>query len=147
MQKFRFRLERVHELWTRQADLEEMRLKQLFSQLHALEEERQRLVRELAAAETALRQARQVESWELEAMSGFRRYTEQCQRGNAQRQAECKAAIQRQQQAVMEARRRTRLMDKLKERKLAAWQQELARELETTAAESFLARLVRERPA
>jgi len=42
--------------------------------------------------------------------------------------------------AMMEARRRFRLLEKLKERRLAEWQKVQERELDQIASESFLAK-------
>ena len=47
---------------------------------------------------------------------------------------------------MLEARRRCRLLERLKERRLADWTAERNRQLEEVASESFLARWRRDHP-
>jgi len=144
MQRFSFPLQRVLELWERQAELAELRFGELNARRAALDVEQQNLEQERDTAGRNLVESHSVTATELMALESFRQYAAEQLRLIARRQAECDAAIEQQRLVVMEARRRTRLMEKLRERKLAEWKYLFDRELEETAAESFLSRLARE---
>ena len=58
--------------------------------------------------------------------------------------AKCKQRIERQQAACLVARRDVKLLDLLKAKQHKAWQYEVNRELETAAADNYLARIARE---
>jgi hypothetical protein len=51
-----------------------------------------------------------------------------------------------QQKQMLEARRRCRLLERLKDRRLTEWKAAEAHELEEVAAESYLARWKKEEP-
>ena len=62
----------------------------------------------------------------------------------AERQA-CQRALAERKTALLEAQRRCRLLERLKERRHAEWREGVDRELQELASESFLARWNRER--
>ena len=63
----------------------------------------------------------------------------------AARRAETLKKLEVQKLAMLEARRRCQLLERLKERRLEEWEAALARELEDLAADSHLAALARRR--
>jgi flagellar export protein FliJ len=146
MRRFQFNLQRVLDLWGNQADVEELRLHDLVARRRALDEQDQRITKERDDAERHLIQSPSVTATELMALESFRNFTVQQRRQIALQQAECDNLIEKQRTAVIEARRRSRLMEKLRERKQIEWKHESDRELDDIAAESFLARFVRQRP-
>jgi hypothetical protein len=94
----------------------------------------------------------QVRAWsplagrDLAALAGFRVHVRDQERKLAVRRAECLRHIAAQQSAMLEARRRYRLLERLQERQLHEWQLLSSREIEQLAAESHLAGLARRRP-
>ncbi|SPE29220.1 conserved hypothetical protein [Candidatus Sulfopaludibacter sp. SbA3] len=76
---------------------------------------------------------------DLAALGGFRLHVKMQERAIAARRAERQKLLEAQQAAMLEARRRCRLLERLKERRRAEWQAASDREVEEVAAESFLA--------
>jgi len=105
---------------------------------------------ELAAA--AVRAEMQVRSWsplagrDLAALAGFRVHVRDQERTLAARRAECLQRIANQQNAMLEARRRCRLLERLEDRQFRDWQLVSTREIEQFAAESHLTGFARRRP-
>ena len=139
MKSFRFSLERALE-W-RRAELEqaEARFKQQTAELAAIE--RQRAESEAAdlRAETEVRAWRPVSGEDLAALAAFRTGMRRQWELLQARRLECERTLAERQKEMMEARRRVRLLERLKERRLAEWRADFDRELEQQAAESYLA--------
>ena len=86
----------------------------------------------------AVRQSAVVEAGDLWALAAYRqRLMAELQALDRRRGAKQVAA---QRQKVLEAQRQCRLLEKLEQRRQAEWQREADREMESLAAESFLAR-------
>ncbi|MCS7315020.1 MAG: flagellar FliJ family protein [Bryobacterales bacterium] len=143
MKRFVFRLEPVLRWRRGQLELEQNRLRELAAERdrirmrlreleqHRREQESQLLSRDaLSGAELAA-----LEAWRLRQ----RAERERCQQ--ALLEAERRLAEQRER--VLEARRRVRLLEKLRERRYGEWQAEVERQVENLAAESHLGRLGR----
>jgi len=81
---------------------------------------------------------------DLAALDGFRLYVERRAKELAAQRAEQLRKLGDCEKALLEARRRCRLLERLRERRLAEWRSATARELEQLAAESYLARVARE---
>jgi hypothetical protein len=106
-----------------------------------------------AAAELEARGSRteaEVRGWsplsggDLAALGRFQLYVERRAKEVAARRAEQARKLAECEQAMLEARRRCRLLERLRERRLAEWRSATGRELEEIAAESHLARFVRQ---
>ena len=145
MTPFRFPLEKILH-WRRvQLELEENELQRQAAALAELD----RVRAELEAA--AIRTELQVREWsplsgrDLAALSGFRLHVQHEERALAARRAERQKQLDAQQQAMLEARRRCRLLERLRERRLAEWRLASDRELEQFAGECYLAGVVRQR--
>lgn len=140
MKRFVFRLESVLR-WRRSLfEQEQNRLHALVAErdaillrLKELEELRQR-------AEQALLEAPAVTGSELAALEAYRRRLNLERARKQQELTDCEARIEAQRQRVLEAQRRVRLLERLRERRFSEWEAELNRELEALAAESYLAR-------
>ena len=140
MKRFVFRLESVLR-WRRSLfGQEHNRLRALVAErdaillrLKELEELRQR-------AEQALLEAPAVTGSELAALEAYRRRLNLERARKQQELADCEPRIEAQRQRVLEAQRRVRLLERLRERRFSEWEAELNRELEALAAESYLAR-------
>jgi flagellar export protein FliJ len=140
VKRFVFRLESVLR-WRRSLfEQEQNRLHALVAErdaillrLKELEELRQR-------AEQALLEAPAVTGSELAALEAYRRRLNLERARKQQELTDCEARIEAQRQRVLEAQRRVRLLERLRERRFSEWEAELNRELEALAAESYLAR-------
>jgi len=145
MQAFRFPLAKVLHWRRLQLELEENKFKRLTAALAQLDH----TGAELAAA--AVRAEMQVRAWsplagrDLAALAGFRVHVREQERTLAVRRAECVQKIASQQNAMLEARRRCRLLERLEDREFRDWQVLSSREIEQLAAESHLAGLARRR--
>ncbi len=145
MKAFHFPLEKVL-AWRRlQLDLEESRFKRQSAALAALDRTRA----ELEA--TAIRAEVQVRAWtplageDLAALARYRDYVDHAERTLAVRRAACQHQLEEQQKLMMEARRRCRLLERLRDRRLAEWRVHSDRELEQFASECYLAGVARQR--
>jgi flagellar export protein FliJ len=144
MTPFRFRLEKVLQLRRKQLELEEARYQQCVREAADLEAERARMEAEGIGAETQVRAWSPVTGSDLAALANYRKYVSAQEQQTAVRHAEARKRADEQQKAMLEARRRCQLLERLRERRLAAWQAAADKELEHLAAESHLARLSRE---
>ena len=140
MKRFRFPLDSV--LRWRESALEQEEQK-----LQSLRAEEQRILRAIEqarsegiAAEQSIRERREIVSTDLRSLAAFRLHLEQRLKTLAQRRIDQAGLVEQQRRAVLEAERRFQLMVKLRERRLAEWQYEAARENETFSQETFLGR-------
>jgi flagellar export protein FliJ len=144
MTPFRFRLEKVLQLRRRQLELEEAKYQQRIREAAELDAERSRMEAAGIGAETQVRAWSPVTGSDLAALANYRKYIAVQEQQIAVRQAEARKQAEEQQKAMLEARRRCQLLERLKERRLAEWQVAADKELEQLAAESHLARLSRQ---
>lgn len=140
MKAFGFRLDKVLDWRRTELSLAESRFQQQTAALAAIDQSRASLDAAALAAETALRSSSSVEGSELAALDAFRRHL-------AARRAELAAArikahreLDVRRGAMLESRRRVRLLERLKDRRLSEWRHDLNRELDELASESHLAR-------
>lgn len=144
MQRFHFRLASVLGWRTLQLELEEGKLEALFA-------ERKRREAELTGLGEREREAERVlslESIDGQVLAALDAHRAGLRRSAARIQAacaECERHILAQRACVTEAQRKVKLLERLKECRLAEWQVQADRELETLASEMFLAKWVRER--
>jgi flagellar biosynthesis chaperone FliJ len=140
VKKFRFSLEKL--LHYRQARLavEQARLDRILAEQRALAERRAALEREERLVMENLRRLPVLTSSELEAAASFRRFA----RSEAVRllslEGELVSRLERQRQAVVEARRGVEALEQLRARKHESWRREVDRELENQVAELVVAR-------
>jgi hypothetical protein len=144
MRRFQFRLESVLG-WRRvELELEEGRLEALFTERRRWEADTAEIEVRRGESEKLI-DAQTLEGQELVAMIHHRRYLERETARIAAARADCEKRIAAQRQRVLEAERKVRLLERLKERRLAEWTFEANRELEALAAETFLSKWVREK--
>jgi flagellar export protein FliJ len=139
MIEFRFSLEKALHLRRVQLQLSEARFRQEAAALVELERSREALRTSRADAEAHVRMGGTARGCDLAALGAFGRHVGARQKQLAQQYAEGEKKLDECRTAMLEARRRCRLMEKLKERRRADWQTALNRELEELAGESFLA--------
>jgi hypothetical protein len=136
---FRFPLEKALEWRRKQLELEEVRYRQQASAIALLD--RQRAETEAAGirAELEMRQRASVEGHELAALDHFRLRVKTDEARIGQQRVEAARILVERQTSMMEARRRAKLLEHLRERRLEEWEGQRAQELEELASESFLA--------
>jgi flagellar export protein FliJ len=145
MTSFRFRLEKVLDWRRQQMELEEAEFKRQTTAIAEMDGA-------CAALEASgIRTELEVRTWtplsgnDLAALAGFRLHTRRQEQEIARLRAEAQKKLEARQATLLEARRRCRLLERLRERRLAEWQTACDRELEELAAESYLAGLARRR--
>ena len=143
MVPFRFQLERVLEWYRTQASLEEERLRLCANAAaHAVAEMEHHRRDSLARQMEVLRSAK-IQASELAALGAFRRRAKQLDRELGEKCQKTGQALEQQRGVAMVAQRRLRLIEKLRDRRLAEHEYETARELEALASETFLAAYAR----
>ena len=144
MKSFQFRLERVLELRRTQLEIEESRYQQCLAAVAALDHDRAELEASGIHAEVQVRKWNPIVGTDLAALAAFRGAIRTKEKSIAALRDEAARKAAAQMTLMMEAQRRCRLMERLKERRLVEWRSEEAKELETLSAESYLARWTRE---
>ncbi|MBZ5725114.1 MAG: hypothetical protein LAP87_08970 [Acidobacteriia bacterium] len=145
MTPFRFPLQKVLDWRLTQLEVEEIRYRQQLAALAALDRTRAELEAAGIRAEVEVRKSASLAGFDLAALGSFRRRVQVEEGKLATRRAECEKRVAAQQSAMLEARRRCRLLERLKERRLTDWQSAADKEVEALAAESFLAQWNRRR--
>jgi len=145
MSSFHFRLQKVLAWRRTQLELEDAKLKRQIAVVAELD----RVRAELEA--TAIRSEVEVRNWsplagqDLAALAGYHVHVQNREKDLATRRREALQQLEAQQQAMLEARRRCRLLERLEQRRHAEWQAAADREVEQLAAEAYLSGLVRRR--
>jgi hypothetical protein len=145
MNPFRFRLEKVLEWRRLQLEQEEARFRRQSALLAEIDRSRADLEAAGVHTEAQVRQWNPVEGRDLAALGAYRVEIRRQQDRMAEARREAVRQLADQQQKLLEAQRRCRLLERLKERRLAEWREGFDRELQELASESFLARWNRER--
>jgi len=140
MKAFHFSLERVLEWRRTELSLEEAKLQKLNAQRLALDAARAELVRRGLEAHRNVSSALSVRGQALAELEAYRRWAVREESALAARTAELQLAINRQSRAAVEADRKVRVVERLRERRHREWDALAQHELEEMAAEAALAR-------
>ena len=140
MNRFHFPLEKVRDFRQRQLEMEEAKLETLHTERQALAAESAHLERETEQTRLSLMVTGVVDAQELVASDRYLRQLSAGKKRLATKLCDWKARADKQQQAIVEARRRVRLLEKLEERRLREWQAGADREQENLASELYLAK-------
>jgi flagellar export protein FliJ len=140
MKKFAFPLGRVMNYRRTQARLEEIKLEALYAELRAIDSREIALIAERAQAERSLRASESATGFELELYDSFRRSIREEVKKIDKIRAACRQRIDAQLLAVNAKRREVKLLEKLNEQRLAAWENEMAKEIDQQAEEAYLAK-------
>ena len=143
MRPFQFPLEKALEWRRLQLELEESRFKRQSAALAQLDRTRAELEVSVIRAEVQVRAWTPLAGKDLAALAGYREHVERKEQALAKRRATCQEQLVAQQRLMLEARRRFRLLERLRERRLAEWRVERDRELEEFATECYLAGVAR----
>jgi flagellar export protein FliJ len=140
MNSFRFPLERVLEWRATELQMAEERFRVQSAELARLEQVRAALEAEFTGAEAAVRHAAAPCGGDFAALDAFRLHIRAEEDRLARDRADRLRGVEECRRGMLEARRRCRLLERLKERRFEEWRTESARELEQLASEAFLAR-------
>ena len=139
MNAFRFPLQKALELRRKQLELAEARYKQQLAELASLDRLRAETEAAGIRAEIEVRQRTSVSGRDLAALDHFRLRVKNDEARIAAQRVEAARESAVRQEAMLEARRRSRLLDRLRERRVAEWETARDRELDEIASESYLA--------
>ncbi|MBM3725775.1 MAG: hypothetical protein FJW40_10175 [Acidobacteria bacterium] len=146
MKRFEFPLERVLAWRTTEAGREQARLDALAAEKKAIEAAMQQVADQATASHRELvTAARPVSAGELGAVDRFRQFAAESRKGFLAKIAAKDHQIAQQQLVVMEARRKQKLIEKLREKRLREWRIGMDRELAELAEDSYAARRARDR--
>ena len=140
MRPFHFRLDKVLAWRRTELELEHYKMKRLSAELEETERSRAKLAAERAVAEHVILRARLIQGADLNAHAARLDYLDRQERALLGRRAEQQRRIAEAHRCLLEARRRLRLLERLKLARQAEWRTDLNRELEAFAAEAHLAR-------
>ena len=144
MKAFHFPLQKALDLGITQLGLEEARYKKQLFEVAELDRKRAEVEASGLRAEVQVRAWPTLASCDLTALGNFRLRARKLEAQILTHRGEKAKEADAQYQRMLEARRRCRLLERLKERRLAEWTSARDRELEEIAAESYLARWSRE---
>jgi hypothetical protein len=140
MNSFRFPLQKALEWRQTQLELAEAYYREQLAALARIDRERAEMEAAGIRAEVEVRDWSPVAGSDLAALGTFRLLVRRREREiDAQRLAS-RQELGAREAAMLEARRRCRLLERLKERRVAEWQAANNREIEALAAEAFLAK-------
>lgn len=140
MKRFQFRLQAALDWRSRQKEIEQARLQTLFDELHGIDAALHRIAEGAEEAQAEIYGSREIVAGALVALERHRYHLQRERARVLELRADCEARVAAQRKRLIEAERGVRLLEKLKERRLAEWTMEVNKELETVASESFLAR-------
>jgi hypothetical protein len=140
VKKFHFPLECALAWRRRQCEDEERRLECTLAALHAIEGRRRALAASRQEAQASIRGHTAPAVPELWSLSQYLSCALRQERVLEADRASQVRAVDAQRRRVLEARRRVRLLERLKEDRLAEWNRDFNRELENLAAEAYLTR-------
>ncbi len=140
MPAFHFRLDRVLEWYRTQLRLEENRLASYLANLNLVHERIVRLQDERVSAERAVTFSTAIRASDLAYLDSYRSRVKAEAATLEQELIERERVVQAQRFAIQKAQRRVKLVEKLRDRRLAEYRYEEDRSLENLAAESYLAK-------
>jgi hypothetical protein len=140
MRSFRFSLEKILSWRRTELQSEEARLAALFAERTRLDAARTEIHAASERAGNRMLEAEAVDGIELESLDGYRRRMDRELIALDRRRAQSGEEILGQRARVVEAHRRVRLLEKLKDRRLGEWRLAWQRETDSLASEAFLAR-------
>lgn len=140
MKRFHFSLERVREWREKQVAVEEAKLERLMAGRNHLLAQIEELESERRANDGAVLHSSGADSFTLQALDEFRRFSRYRRAELDRAIAACDRQALEQRQRILEAQRKVRLLDKLRERKRRSWDLEFEKELAAEAAEAFLSK-------
>ena len=139
MTRFHFQLQKVLDWRRTQLELEEARFRQAAEAVAAVDRARAELEAAAVKTEVEVRRWDRVGGCDLHALGDYRLHVHAREQALAARRVECSRQAAAQETVMLEARRRCRLLERLRERRLAEWRTAQDRELDALASECYLA--------
>ena len=139
MNSFQFPLQKVLDWRRTQLEMEEFQFRQQSAAMADLDRENAQLQEAGSTAERQVRVWNPVAGGELAALGSYRLHVRLKETELAVPRAECRKELGRRESVMLEARRRLRLLERLKERRLAEWCEARDKELDELASEAYLA--------
>lgn len=140
MKKFHFSLAAALKLRESQLQTEKTKLQQLFAEEQALKDAVQSLAADRRDAAAFIQDSPSVTATDLRALSTFTTGADSRDAALREKLVRQAKSIHEQKARVMQAERKVRLLSKLREKKLDVWTQEVNREIEMAAQESWLSK-------
>jgi len=137
---FRFPLQKVLAWRRSELDAAERKFRQSAAALAAVDRERAALEAAGIQAEMLVRGWSPLCGRDLSALGSFRVHVRKNDQQLAAQRTQCSARLAAARGAMLEARRRLRLLERLQDRRLEDWRAARDKELEDLASESYLAR-------
>jgi hypothetical protein len=137
--QFHFPLQKVLDWRRTQLEIEEAKFRQASEAVAAVDRARAEVQATAAQAELEVRRWDGVAGRDLHALAGYRLHARAQDQALAAKRVECSRQAAAQQSVMLEARRRSRLLERLRERRLAEWKAAQTRELDALASESYIA--------
>lgn len=143
MKAFQFRLQRVLNWRRQQLELIEVKIERIHAELDSVDSARSRLRESLLECERQVREPGVLVGSELAALAGYQLFVKKRQAALLEQRKQYEDRLTEERRRLQEARRRVQLIEKLRERRLAEWKMEAAKEMETLAGELSVAAYVR----
>jgi flagellar export protein FliJ len=140
MNAFRFPLEKVLAWRRTQLEIEQAEFRRRAAAVADIDHRRAELDAAAVRAETQVREWKTLDGRDLQALGRFRQSLHEREKRLVEERAQCEQRLGEQRGAMLEARRRCRLLERLRERRQAEWSEAAAREIETFAADAYLAK-------
>jgi flagellar export protein FliJ len=145
MMPFKFRLERVLEWRELQMRAEEEKLAVAQQRLEAVEHRIRALASAELKSEWGLRKLPAVAGTDLHALSAFQDRARKLREGLELEKQQGEKQVAAQRTRLLRARKDFRVIERLRENRLSAWQYLSAREIESIAADAHNSKLIRSR--
>jgi flagellar export protein FliJ len=143
MKSFRFPLQRVLDWRGIQLRTEEEKLAGLQQKLASLIHREKALTAAQLRSESAVLASPIIEGSDLRALAGFRVRIKSERAALQASRTQCQAQIAEQRERLLKARKDCRVLEQLKEKRHKAWSYLGEREIEETAAESYISNWLR----
>jgi hypothetical protein len=140
MNSFRFSLQKVLDWRRTQLDMEEQLFRQQSAAMARLEQESAQLTAAGNTAELQVRTWNPVAGGELAALGNYRLHVKLRETEFTVSRAQCRKELERREKIMLETRRRMRLLERLKEHRMAEWCKDRDKELEDLASDAYLAK-------
>ena len=139
MKKFSFPLSRVMDWRRTHVQLEQAKLEHLHAELHGLEARAALVCADVEKSHRSLVLSRAATGAELAALDAFRR-SAAMQHTHLETAAQgCRQRIAAQMAVIVQRKREAKLLERLHERRLTAWNAEYSKEIDSQADELYLA--------
>jgi flagellar export protein FliJ len=144
LKRFDFPLDKVRRWRRDQAELEEIQLQKLFSELRAIESERQQMQAEGDTATIEIRSLPDALPQDYVNLESFHHYVRGRLLQIEEKRRLHQVKVEEQRRTLLDAQRQFELLESLRRKALVTWKAEEAKEQEDLAAELYLAKRLRE---